>query len=187
MSNMYETEVYNYLSKPANFLAAREINRHFDAVCDRIFKEFWGMVYKKLEVLSQEKDFVLDPARPASFVERYASIHIRPKEDFAVRVAVSDLTTKPFFGLSINKDDTRLDRAQVKAYLAQEAVKFANKTPTDWWYGRDAPVRNFFEDGDMERILPENRAAEVDNMANEIVQFYEANLKHLEKMNGKRS
>ncbi|MCB0641894.1 MAG: hypothetical protein KDC44_09655, partial [Phaeodactylibacter sp.] len=75
----------------------------------------------------------------------------------------------------------------VKAYLAQEAVKFANKTPTDWWYGRDAPVRNFFEDGDMERILPENRAAEVDNMANEIVQFYEANLKHLEKMNGKRS
>ncbi|RTQ52305.1 hypothetical protein EJV47_04590 [Hymenobacter gummosus] len=165
MSTTYEETIYDYLTQPENYRAAKQIAGQIGTLDERLAHDFWQEVQRAVQQQLAAEGWEVLLSLPDWFSVR------RPGWE-RMGVNCDALRGRPDFGLHCSA--SVYDRAKVDALLQAAGVREQEGmkgNTAEWPCYRPLTSHDFREQATMERILPANRQAAVSEMVDTVVGF----------------
>lgn len=174
----YKQKIFDYLATEENFKLANSMANYLKEFKIQAIADFWPLVEVKLkERLKIEKDDFWSVHITGSFtndytrLEMYNALWCTENEDFPLMsVAIEKLgRNNSFYGVWVNSSKEYspkydLDRVRKEAQQLEVAKGFTIDKHQYWPFWKHSNL-NFDDENDMIRILPANRQATIDEIA----------------------
>jgi hypothetical protein len=161
----YDKEVFNYLTQPANYRAAKEIAEQMGRIDQELKQEFWEKVTDKIIQSISHTDWEVD----LSYSDEWLSIHRVGWQGLGINC--DQLSGIPDLGINASNDI--FNRTAVNSILEPLILaEGKSRKPTDGWpyYNKLGP--DFYQSSSLESILPDNREDTIARVSEKILNFF---------------
>lgn len=163
MSN-YDKEIFNYLTQPENYRAAKEITDQMGRIDEELIRIFWKSLAAKLYVELTATRWQIDLDYP-----NYLSIHRDGWEHLGINC--DQLNTVPDLGIHAPNDV--YDRDTVNKLLEPLFLaEGGRRKPTEGWPYFNRLSFDFYQASTLESILPANREESLTRASTMICKFF---------------
>lgn len=170
---MFKDEFYNLLTDKENFETAFEISQQMSEVTERLKKEFWNLVSKKLETRCEKTDWT-------SFSDDSdIGLYLKQWEDglgeygMLFCIWYGDLYDKLCYGLYMDERNKKRkhDFKKINEYVQKDTIMKDWDAYDDNYYKQT--LYDFRELSTLKRILSDNKEEFATRLANELFEFAE--------------
>jgi hypothetical protein len=162
---IYDKEVFNYLTQPANYRAAKEIAEQMGRIDQELKQEFWEKVADKILQSISPTGWTVE----LSYSDEWLSVHRVEWQNLGINC--DQLSGVPDLGIHAPNDV--FNRATVNTLLEPLiSAEGKSRKPTDGWpyYNKLGP--DFYQSSSLESILPDNREDIITRVSERILSFF---------------
>ena len=163
--NTYDNEVFNYLTQPDNYRAAKEISGRIGDIDQKLIRSFWPILTDKVNSLITGTGWVVK----FSEEDEWFSIHRPDWQNLGINC--DEIYGIPDLG--IHAPEEHFDRIKVDAILEHliKSMGRSAKSTSAWPFYYKLGI-NFYEPATLESILPTNRAEKIAEVSDKISTFF---------------
>lgn len=188
--DVYDREIYKFLTQKENFNQMLKVLEHADMVARNLIQEFWDLVYDKLLSWSAVSDHGWEIFKPDDYFQTYSQLIITKNlwklgEESPFYLTWESLSGDIHYGLKFVREKIPSNLVQIEEEIRKIQLEKGNNGNKWGWALLFNEKKYNFNDITMKSltdIIPEYRDQTAEDMANILINLAEELESNLDKM-----